>query len=138
MRRLYVDTNIYLDYWGDRSDGLRPLGEFAFQLMERAIGCEFAFIVSDFVLLELRKHATEKECKQIFGSLKERKKIIFARHKREDKLEAKRIARERGIPWQDALHVLIAKKFGAECMVTRDRHFWGLQGLLEAKLPEDV
>lgn len=45
--KIYLDTCIYLDYLMDRKDNLRPLGEFAFQLLKRTFECEFEIIISD-------------------------------------------------------------------------------------------
>lgn len=56
-RLIYCDTNVYLDYFFDRRDNIRPLGEFAHQVIQRALGCEFYIVISDWVITELNKHA---------------------------------------------------------------------------------
>ena len=33
---IYPDTNFYIDYFEDRRDNIRPLGEFAFSVLKRA------------------------------------------------------------------------------------------------------
>ncbi|MBD3304093.1 hypothetical protein GF343_03035 [Candidatus Woesearchaeota archaeon] len=50
---IYVDTNIYIDYFDGRTDYLRPPGEFAYQLLKRTFNCEFRIIVSSLVVDEI-------------------------------------------------------------------------------------
>lgn len=119
MSRLYIDTYVYLDYLLGRKDRLRPLGDFAFELLRRAIKCEFEIIVSEFVLKELEGHATEEQVAQLLRSIK--RKTVFVDFTKEDILKSRQISRTDS---GDALHYLLAKKGGAEFLVTRNiRHF---------------
>ena len=72
---VYVDTNIYLDYFQNRQDRLRPLGEFVFQFFRRSLKCEFEIVVSDFVLEELHKKVTIKQQEEFFKPLYAKNKI---------------------------------------------------------------
>lgn len=37
MQKVLVDSNIFLDYYLDRQDAMLPLGEFAFQFVEKTL-----------------------------------------------------------------------------------------------------
>jgi hypothetical protein len=59
--RYYVDTCIWLDLLEDRTDGLRPLGEFAFQFIKKAMRHGDTIIYSSLVLGELMKRHAAAE-----------------------------------------------------------------------------
>ena len=67
-QKFYLDTAIWRDYFEDRKDGVRPLGEFAFQFLKNCEkkGCKV--LVSDTVVLELKVYFPEEKIKQIFSS----------------------------------------------------------------------
>jgi len=138
MRRIYLDTNIYLDYAEDRHDRLRPLGEFAFQLLKRAISCEFEIVISKLLLAELENQTGSEIAFRMLAALKAKHKLINVNQDRSDTSEARNIARAKGVPWQDAMHAILAKKAGAELIVTRDAHFASLSDFLEAVFPENI
>jgi rRNA-processing protein FCF1 len=68
---IYLDTNIYLDYLESREDRLRPLGEFAFRLLQRTLKCEFKIVISDVVNKELDRNIEADKIKGILDDLKE-------------------------------------------------------------------
>jgi hypothetical protein len=68
---MYLDTNIYLDYWESRRDSLRPLGEFAFSIIRRAVECEFEILISNLFLHELKERIKEEEIGEVLRQLKE-------------------------------------------------------------------
>ena len=129
---VYVDTNVYLDYFENRTDRLRPLGEFAFQFFRRTEKCEFEIVVSDFVLEELSKRIDEKQQEEFFKPLYRKEKIHEIKSTHKDKQKAMAV----GIHWQDSLHAILAKKAGAECVVTRNLDDFA--GLVEAHTPEEI
>tara|TARA_Y100000310_G_C20123847_1_gene552718 strand:+ start:141 stop:398 length:258 start_codon:yes stop_codon:yes gene_type:complete len=74
--KVYCDTNIFLDFFDDRNDHIRPLGEFTFQIFKRAINCEFHIVFSTHVKKELiSQGVTDEKIKEIFDLLGI--KIIF-------------------------------------------------------------
>ncbi len=135
--RIYLDTNIYLDWLECRTDRLRPLGEFAFQIIRRTLECEFEIIISDVVLFELKRHTKMNEVMDLINKLSKKNKIIKIEKSEEDRSEAQRISPETGIHWQDVAHALLAKKADAECLITRDAHLFDLN-LLQTKFPENI
>jgi hypothetical protein len=60
-KRIYVDSNIYIDYFENRSDKLIPWGEFAHKLFQRTFECEFKVIISSFIIKELNNNGYDKE-----------------------------------------------------------------------------
>jgi len=68
QKRFYVDTAIRRDYFEDRKDSIRPLGEFAFQFL-KCCGAEGCLVLySEFVVYELRKDYSEEEINLVFSS----------------------------------------------------------------------
>jgi len=120
---IYLDTNIYLDYLENRSDRLRPLGEIAFQLIKRALQCEFKIIISDIVLRELNKYAKKDKINLILEPLKKKRKIISIESNINNRRAAAKLQKECQIPFFDALHYVLAISNDAEFLVTNDNHF---------------
>lgn len=135
MELIYLDTCIYLDYWQDRKDRLRPLGKFAFQLIKRAMQCEFEIVVFDWVIEELEAQLSTKEVTEMLYSLYDSGKAIKIKRTKEDEKKARALSTN----WTDALHIVLAKKAGAECIITRNlSHFAEFQNLLPAYTPEYI
>ena len=51
--------------------------------------------------------------------------------------EARKINRERNIPFKDALHAILARD-NCAILVTRDHHFEELQDIAVCKKPEEI
>ncbi|MFH1786127.1 MAG: type II toxin-antitoxin system VapC family toxin [archaeon] len=134
--RLYLDTNIYIDYWEGRHEGIRPLGEFAFQLLKRAIRCEFVIVYSDLVVYEISAHCGMPDAEvfeTFFRELQKKNKLEYV--KGYNKLVATEIAGRTGIPLPDAVHIVLSKKANA-ILVSRDQHLLHAEGV-GARMPED-
>src|SRR3989339_1207553 len=113
--RIYLDTNIYLDYCEKRSDGIRPLNEFAFAVFRRTLECEFEIVISDWVINELGKSTEEEALKIIAASLKAKKKLDYVESSYEEREKAQKYKN-----WKDALHAIIAKRAKCKFIVTRN------------------
>lgn len=132
--KIYFDTNIYIDYLENRTDGLRPLGSFAFELFRRSIECEFDIIVSDFVINELERYIDEKRINEVMDSIKKANKLVKICKSKED---VKKAGLSSNKP--DALHALLAKKAGAEYIITRNiKDFLEFSHLVKPVLPENI
>lgn len=129
---IYVDTNVYLDYLFNRKDRLRPLGDFAFELMRKTVSCEYTILISDAVIDELENHVTKEKIFSLITML--RKKLVTIRREEQDIRDAKNISRRNC--W-DALHYVLAKRGGAELIVTRNVQYFAFSEL-EIKLPENL
>lgn len=132
--KLYVDTNVWLDHLENRSDRIRPLGEFAFSLFKRALECEHELVISDFALEELSRFTSIDSVQQIFWLFKKSKKLVVVKALSEDKV----MARHRS-NFPDALHAIIARREQCDYIVTRNiEDFIPFFDLIQPILPENV
>ncbi|MFH0986957.1 MAG: hypothetical protein V1911_02800 [Candidatus Micrarchaeota archaeon] len=131
--RLYFETSILIDYI--ESKGAKS--KVVLDLIMRALRCEFEIVISDFTILEAIKKEQPSKFEMMFEVIKAKNKLVMVLKNAEDFEKAKRLEKQYGIHWHDILHCLLAKKAGADYVVTRDRHFWALRGLLQPNLPED-
>jgi len=131
---IYIDTNVYIDYFHGRSNGLRPLGDFAFEIIRRTLKCEFEIIISSWVIEELEKHSDEKRIGELQNTLAKKDKVTNITYNSEDKIKAKAYKN-----WTDALHAIIALKAGAEYLVTRNtKDFHDFSDKIEVIHPESL
>jgi len=136
---IYLDTNIYMDHFDGRVDNLRPLGEFAFQIIRRTFECEFMIIFSSLVLDELVYNGYEEKINELIRDLKEKGKIISTDCNEDDKRKANKIRKEKNTGFNDTVHALIAKRIGADYLVTRNvQDFIELQDLVKIVYPENL
>ena len=134
--KIYCDTNIYMDFLEGRSDYLRPLDEFAYQIFRRVENGEFTLIISDHLLYELRNHVEERKITELLQPLTQKGRIIKVFKTREDILKAKEISKEN---WKDALHAILANKAKAVYLLTRNiQDYAGCEHLVEIKFPENI
>ena len=135
-QKFYLDTCIWRDYFEDRKDGIRPLGEFAFQFLKKSKGEKSVILVSDIVLGELAKELSEDHVKTMFSGFEEI--VVFINHSKGQAQEARVLLKkfEYAFPFADILHCILARDEGA-VMMTRDKHFWEI-GLVDVFMPEDL
>lgn len=139
MTILYVDTNIYLDYFQGRTDYMRPLSEFAYILFRRTLSCEFQLVFSYILLEELYYNISKEKTKELFEELKQKNKIIYAEFLREDITKARLLSHEKCLSFNDTLHAIIARRIGASFLVTRNvTDFLELQEIITITLPENL
>jgi predicted nucleic acid-binding protein len=138
MVNLYLDANIYIDYWEDRKDNLRPLGEFAHIILRRAISCEFVICYSDLVLSEVCKGCNmskDEVFEHIFSPLEKAGKLRHITYNYEP--EATNISKENNIHKADAVHIALAEKCNA-ILVSRDNEVLALRKRLNVAKPEEL
>lgn len=132
---IYCDANVYLDYFFDRRDNMRPLGEFAFRVFQRAFGCEFRVAVSDWVLTEIRKNGAEKQMSELSKRLRESDKLVEVFSEQKDFERAEKLPTH----YEDALHVALALKCKASFLVTSNTtDFLPCSDLIECVLPMNL
>ncbi len=134
MNKYYLDTSIWVDYFEDRKDNLKPLGEFAYIFLKTCITKNNIIIYSELVIFELTSIYSYFPNK-IFSSFEK----IMCNSKISPKQiqEAEKISRERKIPFNDCLHAIIARDTNA-MLITRDKHFNSLLDIVESLKPEEV
>jgi predicted nucleic acid-binding protein len=129
---IYIDTNVWIDYLQNRADYLRPLGQFAFRLLQKTLECKYRVILSDWTLEELSEHA--RDFQDIIDQFKEKRKVIFVRTASKDIRQTKQ-----GKHWEDRLHALLVAKASASYLVTRNlSDFVDDWYPFEVKLPESL
>ena len=134
-KRIYIDSNIYLDYFQARTDSIKPLDEIAFQLFKRTISCEFEIVLSDWVLIEMKKYVTAEQIGFLTDELTQKNKLILVEMLDFEIKQAKLISKN----WRDFVHVLIAKRTNCELIVTRNIiHFEEFNSLLQSELSENI
>jgi hypothetical protein len=138
MILVYLDTCIYLDYWERRTDNLRPLDEFAFQVLKRTVECEFEIVISDLVLAELEKYLAFDSIKAILDPLEKLKKIRLVKQSKKDLEKVSNLYYKTKIHKSDILHAIQAKKAGAVYLVTRNIEHFSKIGLIQPILPENL
>lgn len=127
---IYLDTCVFLDYFMQQRGG-----STAYNILMRALKCEFNIVVSDWLLVELKHYANPNQTKVFFASLSKRNKIIKVSTSDKDKEEAKKISEH----FQDSLHAVLARKAGAKKLVTRNiQDYRNCRHLIEVVFPEDV
>ncbi len=111
---IYIDTNIYLDYFLNRRDNLRPLGQFAYELLAKSIECKYKIVVSDIIIFELKKKIPKDKLLDLMSWLKPKTIIIKATQ------IDKRNAECCKIHYPDSLHIILAKKCNST-LVSNDK-----------------
>ncbi len=129
---IYIDANVYMDYLLNRKDRLRPLGDFAFELLRKAVQCQYNILISDVVLDELKNNIPKETILPLLDMIN--KKLVFIEKEKLDEIKAEEISSEN---FWDALHYILAKKGGAEILVTRNIKHFPFSGL-QIKFPENL
>lgn len=135
-QRFYLDTGIWRDYFEDRRDNMRPLGEFAFQFLSRATQQNAVFIVSNLVTKELLKYYSPERVHQLFLPFKTNIKSIestYAQHKE----AARAVPFRMESHYEDILHVILARDTQS-ILVTRDKGFESLKDIAKSARPEEI
>lgn len=139
MTKIYVDTNVYLDYFEGRTDYMRPLGDFAYEVFQRTLSCEFTIVFSSLILDELEHNIKSERIADLLLELEDKNKIIKIVPKREEREIARKIVKERNTPFNDTLHALLAKNSGSDYFITRNiKDFLELQDFVKILLPEHL
>ncbi len=136
LQKFYLDTAIWRDYFEDRKDGIRPLGEFAFQFLKKCQNRKWRVLVSPEVEKELLAYYPKERVEQVFSSFKD--VIVKVSYSKEQVSEALSfwVKTRKEFPFSDVLHSVIARDNGAR-LVCRDRHLFEID-LADCVLPEEV
>jgi len=136
MAKYYLDTSIWIDYYENRSDRFRPLGEWAFRFIKKTVSNQDQIIISDLLIAELKKRYSAETIQQIFEIVDLHLLIHIEVSSRQDN-EAIHINNQRGVGYADSLHAILARDNGA-ILITRDKHFAELNDIVLSKKPEEL
>jgi len=135
MKKYYLDTCIWRDYFENREDRFRPLGEWAFRLIKKIVGEGNLILYSELIINELRGFYSEKEIKDIMGIVPSN--FLIEVKTRNYVKKAFELSKKVKIPKSDAFHAILAKDNKA-VLVTRDKHFHELYKEVTIMKPEDL
>ncbi len=131
--KIYVDTNVFIDFVKEDSSNIKSV--LTYEFFRKGWNCEFELIVSDWTRTEITRHVNEQELRLLLGQFKSRNKLHFITHTKEETDRAKGNSEH----WQDELHLMLAKKSGADMIVTRDRDFISYAGqTFDIRVPENI
>ncbi len=132
--KLYLDTNIYLDYFENRHDNIRPLGFFAYNLIRRCIEGEFKIIISDWVVEEFGRIGDPRKIDDLIKTLKKHDSLLIVRTSSQDLSKSRKYKNK-----PDALHAILAIKASADYFVTRNiKDFLDFQDSINIIFPENI
>jgi len=133
--KLYVDTNIFLDYLFERKNKLgKDISTPAQKLFFRAIECEFFIVISDHTATEINKNIDLEKARMLLEFLK--KKIVMVYKTKDDIEKANKLS---STNFADALHAVIAKRAEADYIITRNlEDFEKFSSCIKAKAPENI
>ena len=135
-RRFYLDTAIWRDYFEDRRDSLRPLGEFAFRFLKDCEKHDCEVLYSHLVVYELHSHYSPERVKQVFSSFSHYLKEVSISP--DELSEARTLNRElKDTHTSDIVHAILARD-NCAVLITRDRHFEALSDIVQVLTPEEV
>ena len=133
--KYYLDTSIWMDYYEDRKDHSKDIGEFAFKLLCKLLASKSKVIVSTLLLRELEGSYT---LDKVRGLMKPFEKLLEKISIEEIQIkEAKSISRERSLPFGDVLHAILARD-NKSILISRDKHFQKLKDICEVLKPEEI
>ena len=134
-KKYYLDTSVWMDFYENRKDPSKDIGEIAFKLLCKLLASKTNIIVSIFLQKELEAYYRIEEIRgmtMLFGKL-----MIKVELSEEQIKEAKNIAEERKLPKGDVIHAILARDNDA-ILVSRDRHFQELKDICEIVKPENI
>mgnify|MGYP001617115844 CR=1 FL=1 len=135
-KKFYLDTSIWRDYFEDRKDNMKPLGEFAFQFLKNCEKHNCLVLYSEFVVYELRRDYSNEKIVQVFSSFQEFLEIVEISNAQ--RLESRQLAEQKNDSHEsDILHAILARDNNS-ILITRDFHFEALRDIVEIMVPEEV
>ncbi len=137
MARYYLDACIWRDYFENRSDRFRPLGDWALALINNILERKDVIVISGLLMRELGKIYCSSAIQNILGIASEQGLLIQVNHSPEQLHEAIGLSRERRMDFEDVLHSIIARDTDS-ILVTRDKHFEKLRDLVDIRKPEEL
>ena len=134
--KFYLDTSVWRDYFEDRTDGTRPLGEFAFGFLLKCEKEKHTILVTKEVTKELLAYYSEEKVKEVF--LRFNKMIVEIEYNKKQVSEARNfwLKTNKEFPFSDILHSIIARD-NDSLLISRDKHFDEID-IVECLMPEEV
>ena len=131
--KYYIDTCIWIDFIENRSAGLYPLGECAFQFFKKCRAHNYKVLYSTAVIWEMesQNHPFETILNE-FNDILQKVEISKEIH-----MNAKIIAKQRALGFGDVLRALLSKE-NKSILITRDLHFYQLNDITKCRKPAEL
>lgn len=139
-KKIYlIDTCIWRDFYENRfSKTGRPFGKYAMDLFMKILKKKDRICFSETLTRELRKDYDEKDINDMLNILFLSKVLVKIEIKREEHLEAKKLAQERNVPYVDCLNAIHARNYKA-VMVSQDPHYFkDLTDITKPEKPQQI
>jgi predicted nucleic acid-binding protein len=139
MAKYLVDTCVWRDFFEERRNRYGgSLAEPAASGLMRILSMKSEILICREIVRELRMKFTREEIESMFRIFEATGQLKWIEPGEEEIQEARRISRERNIPFTDCVLAVFARSGGA-IVVTRDHHFFSrLADVIEAKRPEEL
>lgn len=133
--KLYIDTNVVIDAVEGRKNRFgRNVGNPASDLFYATISCKHTLIISSYVLEELHGLRKIEQTRMFFEFTK--KKVIKTGYTHAEKYQARLRSNDNE---DDALHIIIAEREQADCIVTGNtKHFLAIGTSIPIRRPEEL
>lgn len=144
MELIYVDTCIFISFITNEMNLSGKLkGDYLYFIFEKFFNKEHKLVVSKWTLYEIKKILRVKNMRDDFcyiqGLIDDLKKIdnvVIIRWDENDEIEAKKLDEEN---FDDAMHVILAKKSNSKILVTENmKDFEKYKDLIEIFHPRDL
>lgn len=136
LRKFYLDTSVWLDFFENRNEPNMPKGKWAKELLEKIVQADVKIVYSDLTLYELASVGySNYEIDELLEPL--RQILIFVEATEKEARQAKDIALKNNIPKADVLHALIARD-NKSVLVTLDRHFQKISHITKPVKPQNA
>ena len=137
--KLYLDADVWLNFWLDEMLGLLPASHYAEELLKKALKEKWTIVISEEVKKEIKRAGVSMEDleEKLFdfrlGSILEEVEV-----EERDVEVARKISRERRLHASDAIHAALAIKSKAIFVTRNIKHFKVVEDVLEIRKPEDL
>jgi len=134
-----IDTCIWRDFYENRFSKIgRPLGKYATDLFMKILKDKNKILFSEALIWELKKDYEEKDINDMLNLLFLNKTLERIKITKEEYLEAKKLSKERNLPFIDCLNVIQARNHKV-IMVSQDFHYLkNLSDVIKTLKPEQV
>ncbi|VVB81331.1 PIN domain protein [uncultured archaeon] len=124
MTKYLLDTCIWRDFYEGRiSKTGTLLGKNATEFIIKLIKNEDTVLFSETLIRELRNHYDDNEIKDMLNLLFMNRILIRIEITKEDYQEARRISKQRNLPFVDCLNAIQTRNHKA-LLVTQDAHYF--------------
>lgn len=136
--KLYLDADVWLNFWQDEMLGFIPASHYAEELLEKALREKWILVISGAVKKEIyRKKVASQDLEAKLSDFQKAGLLEEIEAEEKDIELADGIYRERKLHRSDALHAALAIKAKAT-LITRTAHFDLVKDLIEIRKPEDL